>query len=162
MSTATRKPQRTFLAVTVLTVIALTTVFMVYAALLASYTGGDVTISSMGGQVQYSLTKNPGSWAFGPISQAETAEWYARAHLTSPPTQTATVKWTLQHQESGSWSNTPTNVTTFTSPSISLTPSTTDIYAFSSGGNTIDNNYNWGQNTATAGVYRVIAEINTA
>jgi len=159
---ATQKPQRAFLTVTMITVIAVTTVFMVYAALLASYTGLDVTIQPLGGQVQYSLTKNPGSWAYATLSQGEGAEWYARVYLTTPPTQNVTVTWTLQKQNGTDWTtNTPITVYTFTSPTISLTPSTKEIYAFETGSNTIDNNYDWGQKTTSQGVYRIIADVNT-
>jgi len=159
---ARQKPQRTFLAVTLLTVLAVTTVFLVYAALLATYTGGNVTISLSGGSIQYSLPpKDPGSWG-ATLAQSNGSEWYARVSMTNPPTQTVTVKWTLQKQVSGSWSNPPTNTTQFTSNSFDLTPSSTEIYAFQSGSNTITNNYNWGQHTTTDGTYRVVAEINTA
>jgi hypothetical protein len=157
-----RKPQRAFLAVTLMTVVAVTMVFMVYAALLASYNGGNVTISSMGGEVQYSLTKDPGSWAYGTLSQSEGSEWYARVYLASPPTQTLTVTWTLQKQNGTDWTtNTPISVYSLTTPTISSSSSTTYIYAYSSGSNDITNNYNWGQQTTTSGVYRVKADINT-
>jgi len=161
MSTS-RKSQKTFLTVTMITVVAITTVFLVYAALLTSYTGSDVVISTMGGSIEYSLTKDPGSWGTSSISQGEGAEWYSRIHLTTPPTQTVTVKWTLQKQNGGSWTDAPTNVTQFTSPQISLTTSTYYVYAFQSGNNEITNNYNWGQGTTTAGTYRIVTEINTA
>lgn len=158
---APKRPQKAFLTVTLLTVVAITTVFMVYAALLATYTGSNVVISSMGGQIEYSLTKNPGSWGTASISQGEGSEWYSRIHMTSPPSQTVTVEWTLQMQNGGSWASPPTNVTQFTSPSISLSPSTTDIFAFQSGSNTIDNNYNWGSSTIAAGTYRILTQVNT-
>ena len=158
---ATYKPRKAFLAVTILTVLAVTTVFMVYAALLASYTGSDVTIQSMGGSIEYSLTKDPGSWGTGAISQSEGAEWYARVNLASPPSQEATVKFILQKQVGTDWTTTPpTNETNFTTNTITLTPSTTLVYACSDGF-TIANNYNWGQDTTTFGKYRIVAEINT-
>jgi len=154
---ATQKPQRTFLAVTMITVIAVTLVFMVYAALLAYFEGGDVLISSLGGSVQYSLT-NSNPWQSS-ISQGEGADWYARLSMTNPPSQSATVKFTLQQQVGGSWTNTPTNVTSFTTNTISLTPSTYEVYACADGF-TVANNRNWGTDTATSGTYRILAEIN--
>jgi hypothetical protein len=62
---ATQKPQRTFLAVTLLTVIAVTTVFMVYAALLATYTGTTVEVRETGGTMEY--TTNNSTW-YGTLS----------------------------------------------------------------------------------------------
>lgn len=156
----TPRPKRTFLAVTIMTVLAITTVFMVYAALLASYTGSDVIIQTMGGSIEYSLTKDPGSWGTSGITQGEGAEWYARVNLASPPSQDATVNFILQKQVGGVWTNPPTNVTNFTTNTITLTPSTYLVYACSDGF-TIANNYNWGQNTTSTGTYRIVAEINT-
>jgi len=156
-----QKPQRAFLAVTLLTVIAITTVFMVYAALLATYTGQDVYIESMGGQVQYSLSNTVGDFSYATLNQSEGAEWYARVYLATPPTQDVKVVWTLEKQSTpGSWTS-PINASAFTSPTISLTPSDSYIYAFSGGSNDIANNYNWGQVTTTAGTYRIIAAIHT-
>jgi len=157
---ASRKSQRTFMTVTMITVIAVTMVFIVYAALLTFYTGKNVVIGSMGGHVEYSLTKDPGSWDEIDISQGEGSEWYARIHLLSPPTQVVTVKWTLQMQSGGTWTN-PTNVTQFTSPQISLTTTTFYVYAYDSGNNEITNNHNWGQHTTVAGTYRIVTEIYT-
>jgi hypothetical protein len=161
MSTS-KKSQRTFMSVTMITVIAISTVFIVYAALLATYTGNNVTISSMGGSIEYSLTKDPGSWGTGAISQGEGAEWYARINLGTPPSQDVTVTWTLQMQNGADWTTIPpTDTNEFTSPQISLTPSTYIVYAFDTGSNDISNNYNWGQDTTAAGIYRIVVEINT-
>jgi len=155
-----QKPQRAFLAVTLLTVIAITTVFMVYAALLATYTGPNVSVQSMSGEVQYSLTNEDTSFSSSPISPGNGSEWYARVYLATPPTQNVKVVWTLENQTGGTWNN-PQNVTAFTSPTIGLTSSTYYIYAFSSGENLRTNNYNWGQHTTTAGTYRIVAKIYT-
>jgi len=156
-----RKPQRAFLTVTLMTVLAVTMVFMVYAALLASYTGSDVIISSMGGSVEYSLS-NADPWTTSSISQGEGAQWYTRIYLTTPPSQDVTANFVLQKQVGTDWTTTPpTNVTSFTTNTITLTTSTHEIYACSDGF-TVANNLNWGPDTTTAGTYRIVAEINTA
>ena len=150
------------MTVTMITVIAISTVFIVYAALLATYTGNNVTISSMGGSIEYSLTKDPGSWGTGAISQGAGSEWYARINMATPPSQTVTVTWTLQKQDGTDWTTLPPiNSTQFTSPQIALTPSTYYVYAFESGSNLITNNKNWGANTTATGTYRILVEIDT-
>jgi len=145
--------QRAFLAVTMMTVLAVTTVFMVYAVLLASYQGGLVTIEGVGGSIEYSLD-NSTNWG-GTLSQGAGAQWYARIAITNSPTQDVIVTWTLHNVTSG------LDVTTdFTdSNTISLTPSTTEIYASLNGLSA--GNHNWGEHTTTEATYRIDAEINT-
>jgi len=151
------KSQQTFVVVTMLTVLAVTTVFMVYAVLLATYTGGDVTIQTVGGSIAYSVTNTTGGTWTGTLSQGAGAEWYARISISNSPSQDVIVTWTLQLLN-GTWQNVATDFTN--SDTISLTPSTTYIYASSDG--LITSNHNWGDHTTTEGTYRVIATINTA
>jgi len=145
--------QRALLAVTLMTVLAVTTVFMVYAVLLASYTGGLVTIQGVGGSIEYSLD-NSTNWG-STLNQSAGAEWYARIAITDSPTQDVVVTWTL-YNVTGSSAVT----TDFTdSNTISLTPATTYIYASSDGLSA--NNHNWGDHTTSEANYRIDAEINT-
>jgi len=145
--------QRAFLAVTMMTVLAVTTVFMVYAVLLASYQGGLVTIEGVGGSIEYSLD-NSTNWG-GTLSQGAGAQWYARIAITNSPTQDVIVTWTLYNVTGAS----PVTTDFTDSNTISLTPLTTHIYASLNG--LSPGNHNWGDHTTTEATYRIDAVINT-
>jgi len=153
---ARNKSQQAFIAVTMLTILAVTTVFMVYALLLASYTGGNVTIQKVGGSIQYCVNNNASETWTGTLSQGANASWYARISITNSPSQNVTVTWTLHNVTSGL--DVSTDFTT--SNTITLSPSTTYIYASLDG--LITGNHNWGEHTTTEATYRIDAEINTA
>lgn len=152
---ARNKSQQVFVAVTMLTILAVTTVFMVYAVLLASYQGGNVTITTIGGSIQYSVTNTTGGSWQPTLSQGASAEWYARISISNSPSQDVTVTWTLHNVTSGLDVTTDCPTTTMT-----LTSGTTYIYASSNG--LIDTNQNWGDHTTSEATYRIDAEINTA
>lgn len=98
----TQKSQRTFMTVTMITVIAVTTVFIVYAAILGTYPGGDVSIQTMQGTIYY---KGEGSttWATT-LSVGNGTAWYARLNVTTNvPSQTVNVTWTLEYNNVGTW-----------------------------------------------------------
>jgi hypothetical protein len=139
MSVAVRKPRRAFLAVTVLTVISLTTVFLVYAAILATYKGGSVTVNTIGGQVWYATADITGPYDQTTLTINNGTQWWARLVITNPATQTVSVTWTLVCSNSSSWSR----VTTTGFP---LSSSNNVIYATSDGSGPTGN-YNWGQDT---------------
>jgi len=151
---ASNKSQRAFLAVTLMTVLAITMVFFVYAVILQTYYGGNVTITSIGGSIEYATTNSTGASWGGTLTQGAAAQWYARIAISGSPEQLVTVAWTLQKDVSGSWENQTSSVPT---TSIQLSTSTTYIYASSNG--LINSNYNFGQDTATQGTFRVIARV---
>lgn len=151
MST-TQKPQRTFLAVTLLTVVAVTTVFLVYAAVLMTLYGSTVTINeTSGSSMQYSLDGSTWSSSLSAINNG--TAWYGRVNITNAASQAVTIQWTLQ-QNTGSWVDVDSPVTT----TITLSTGTNIVYATASGASS--GNYNWGSLTTSGGSYRVKAVVN--
>lgn len=156
MSTS-RKSQKTFMTVTAITVIAITTVFIVYAAILGTYPGGDVTIQQMTATMYY---KGDGSETWDTtISIGNGTSWYARLNLTaSIPSQTVNVTWTLEWNNASTWTNVP--AATPPETQITLTGTATAIYATTDGTET--GNYDWGQHTTSVNeTYRVKAVVET-
>jgi hypothetical protein len=148
----TQKPQRAFLTVTLITVLAVTMVFMVYAVLLTTYTGTTVTVTESGGSLQYSTDNSAWSDTIGPINNGTT--WYTKLVITSAASQDVTIIWTLEKYTT-IWTNTTNTFKTY------MTMQAGSIYTTSDGTGP-SSNYNWGQFTSapgTAGDYRVVADI---
>jgi hypothetical protein len=155
MST-TKKSQRTFISVTMITVVALATVFIVYAAILATYMGSDVTVNTLGGTVGYSITDINGPYSAGTISINNGTFWYASLSITGAAAQIVKITWTLQCSNNTFW----TRVVT---PSYSLAVGPNTIYA-TIGGDGPSGNYNWGQDTDVQSgtlTYQVKATVET-
>jgi len=148
-----RKPQRAFLTVTLMTVLAVTMVFMVYAALLATYTGLNVVVTEPGGTIQYNkYNDNNGTWA-SQLDIINGTTWYARITFTDPGTQTVTIEWTLL--EGGN----PT-ANSINSTDIALSPGDNIVYSATTG--KFADLYNWGQHTSaqgSAGTYQIQAKV---
>jgi hypothetical protein len=147
-----KKPQGAFLAVTLLTVIAVTTVFMVYAALLSTWTGNVVTVTGEGGQVLYSLTESSMNWQANLASFNTGTSWYAMLKVTGASAQSVTVDWYLL--TGPSYTRGAKQLTT----TINLVAGTNFINATSDGGSS--GNFNWGSLTTGAGDYKVEVDIN--
>jgi len=151
---ATRKSQRTFLTVTCITVVAVTTVFLVYAAVLLTLTGTTVTVNEGGGSVQYNLSNTSNNTWVGTLSpMVNGTYWYARINITNAAAQAVTIDWTLQ-ENTGSWVDVSTPVTT----TIALTTGDNTVYATTNG--LFTGNYNFGLLTTSGGSYRVKATVN--
>lgn len=151
---ATQKPQRAFLTVTLLTVIAVSTVFMVYAAVLMTLFGTTVTVNEAGGSMQYNLSNTSNStWASSLNTMINGTEWYARINITGAVQQAVTINWVLQEDISG-WTDLSIPVNT----TITLAVGDNTVYATSTG--VFSGNYNWGLQTTTTGSYRVKAVVN--
>jgi len=150
----TQKTQRTFMAITMLAVIALTAVFIAYAALLATYTGTTVIVNQMGGTMQYNLSNNNnGTWASSLSAMNNGTAWYARINVTGAAQQSVTINWVLQKYTT-SWTDQSTPVTT----NIILAVGDNTIYATDNG--VFSGNFNWGSLTTASGSYRVEARVN--
>ena len=155
MSATQKKTQRTFLAVTLVTVIAVTTVFMVYAAVLSTLFGSTVTVSETGGSMQYNLYgDNNSTWLASLPSINNGTEFYARINITGAAAQDVTINWVLQKDVSG-WTDQSTPVST----TMTLLAGSNTIYVTTDG--LFTSNYNWGQLTSSGGSYRVKAVVNT-
>lgn len=151
---ASRKSQRTFLTVTSLTVLAVTTVFLVYAAVLLTLTGTTVTINEGGGSLQYNLDNaSNATWASSLPSIINGTAWYARINITNAASQQVTINWALQKDLTG-WTtiSIPVNTT------VTLAAGANTIYATDTG--VFSGNYNWGSLTGSGGSYRVQATVN--
>jgi len=156
---ATQKPRRTFLAVTVMTVLAVTAVFIVYASILATYMGSTVTVNTLGGEVQYRVNDNPvGTYTAGAFSINNGTSWYARLYMTGATAQTVKITFTLVCSNSSTWDRVVIN-------SYSLQTGANTIYANATTPNDAASNYNWGQDTDVQSVtqtYYVKATVETA
>ena len=151
---ATRKSQRTFLTVTCITVVAVTTVFMVYAAVLLTLTGTIVTVNEGGGSMQYNLSNTSNAtWGSNLSPMVNGTYWYARINITNAAAQAVTINWALEQDVSG-WTiiSIPVNTT------ITLLAGDNTIYSTTNGNFT--GNYNWGSLTTSGGSYRVKATVN--
>lgn len=149
----TRKPQRAFLAVTLMTVLALTAVFMVYAALLATFTGSTVTVTQPGGSIEYNKYGTSNATWQSTLDIVIGTAWYARLNITNSGAQAVTIKWILLKNDV--YNANPRNST------ITLATGSNTLYATDNGkcvGNATSN-YDWGQLTTAEDIYKVKAEI---
>jgi hypothetical protein len=148
-----QKSQKPFLAVTMMTVIAIATVFVAYAVVLSTLYGGNVTVVSVQGLVWYNETNSTSAaaWTSTLSNIGNGSAWYAKMNITSSGyTGAVTVTWTLQKDVSGTWTDqSATQVT-----GVTLTGSSGQtIYATSDGTQTL--NKNWGASTTSVASYRV-------
>lgn len=144
------------MTVTMITVIAITTVFIVYAAILGTYPGGNVSIQGMGGTIYYQQQGVP-SWA-ATLNIANGTSWYSRLNLTTNvPSQTVNITWALEWDNSGTWTAVST---TAPETQVTLTGTATAIYVTATG--IESGNYNWGAYTTNVdNTYRVKATVET-
>lgn len=153
---ATQKPQRAFLAVTMITVVAVAAILMVYAVTLSTITGGTVTVSSIQGTIYYSETNSTSAAWTTSLGSGNTLgvgqEWYARLNITSSGySESVTIAWTLYFSNGTAVSGATQNT------SVDLSGSPEAIYSSSDGD--IASNKNWGTHTTSAGDYYLKAVI---
>jgi hypothetical protein len=146
------------LITTVLTIVAISSVLLVYAAISVTFTGNAVTVSDIAsGTVTYSIDGGS-TFSASPLGFNVGGSLYTRFELTSTSyTGSATVTWQLQKDNSGTWTNVGSTVLT----SLTLTGSAQTIYASDDGtaaGN-LTPNQNWGLDISTGGSYRVTATV---
>lgn len=148
---ATPKPKRTFVAVTLVTVMAVTTVFLVYAAILATYIGGNVTVTEPGGSIQYTKINTSNSSWTSTIDVINGTSWYTRINITNSGAQTVTLNWRLLK-------NAVDQGIKVTTSNYALSAGTNTIYASTTG--LFAGMYDWKPDTATSGTYQVKVEVN--
>jgi hypothetical protein len=155
MSTS-KKSQRTFMTVTMITVIAITTVFIVYAAILGTYPGGNVSIQGIGGEIYYQQ-QGVSSWT-ATLNIANGTSWYSRLNLTTNvPSQTVNITWALEWLNGSNWDAVST---TAPETQIALAGAATAIYVTATG--IQSGNYDWGAYTTNVDrTYRVKATVET-
>lgn len=137
--------QKAFVAVTVLTLLAVSSVLVIYATLLGTFQGSTVEVVSVQGTVYYSLDNSTG-WATTLSNLPISDPWYARFNVTSTDGYSggSTVTWKLYNSSS---------LVHTVATSWSLSGSEEAIYASSNGAQ--GTNYDWGQNTTVAESYYI-------
>jgi hypothetical protein len=151
-----QKSQRGFVAVTLITVLAIATVLIVYAAILGTIPGGEVTVGGVGGSISYSSDNS--TWASTLSVSGTSTPWYAKLTTTSGGyIGPVTISWQLtQKQTNGTY----TNLGSTTSTSYTLNGAAQTIYVTSTGINL--NNRDWSQTAGyTTGSYKVVATVSS-
>jgi len=150
--------QKGFVAVTLITILAIALVLIVYATFLGTFTGGEVVYGeNLDGQVLYSkgnLT-DTGNWT-NSFAVASGSAWYACLNITSTDGYIGevTVTFRLQFYQNS------TNVGLATVATITLNGTVGErVYVSPTG--VITNNRNW-QSSCTAGYsYKVQAQVDS-
>lgn len=145
------------MTVTMITVIAVTTVFIVYAAILGTYPGGNVSVQGMGGEIYYKQQAPVPTWA-ATLNIANGTSWYARLNLTANvPVQTVNVTWTLEWLNGSNWDAVSTDAP---ETQIALAGNPLAIYVTATG--IESGNHDWGLHTTNVDrTYRVKATVET-
>jgi hypothetical protein len=153
---AKQKSQKGFVAVTLITLLAIALVIVVYSAILGTFTGGPVSVVTQGGQITYCQnTTGPWTSTLGNIGTG--SSWYALFTTTGTGHKgPVNMTWVLQ------WSD-GTNV----SPGVNQTTQVAltgnagqVIYASTDGGTS--GQKDWGASTTTAGTYQIKVTITAA
>ncbi len=163
MSEGRAGSQRAFVAVTLVTVLAVTTVFVVYAVILSTINGGNVSVVGSGsGQMWYDDANSASAAAWtGTLSNvANGTAWYAKFNTTAAGYNgVVTVTWTLQWNNAGTWTDVGGGATQITTVTLS---GLSGQNVFASADGTQGSNFNWGQYATVADrTYRVRAVIES-
>jgi hypothetical protein len=155
-----KKSKKLLFIATALTIVALASVLVVYAAVtLFTVTGGNVTVlGASTGTIEYATT-NTGtpSWA---TTLSPTSSWYAELLVTGGAkayTGAVTITWTLQTDASGSWQ--PVEGATITTSGVTLNGESQTFYAATD--NTLGDAQDW-STYATGGTYEITAVVASA
>jgi hypothetical protein len=149
------KSHKGLLMLTMLTILSAASVAAVYAALIGTFTGGDVTIGGgVAGSVTYSTDQS--TWTTSLSATSADTAWYSKLTLDGGTYsgRTITIGWELQ-QKTGddTWTAVGTQTTAMT-----LVAGSQDVYATPTGGST--GNRDWGAASAQ-GIYRVVATVDS-
>ena len=154
-----KKSRKLLFIATALTIAALASVLVVYAAVnLFTVRGGNVTVVGVtSGTIEYSAT-HTGSDTWSTTLQP-TGPWYAELVLGSSSAYkgAVTITWQLQIYNSGSWQ--PVSGASIVTTGISLTGGFQTIYAATDG--TLANAVDW-STYATGGTYQITATVASA
>jgi len=145
--------------VTLVTVLSIVAVVSVYAVLIGTFTGDQVTVGGMGsGNLMYNTVNAEGTW-LSTVGPGVGGAWYARTEIaTGGYSGPVTIAWHLENKTASSTWEDVTGATVSTS--VVLTGLAQNVYASTDGG--LTSNHNWGLNSQVAGAYRVVAEVNSA
>ena len=144
--------------VTMLAILATVSVGTVYAVLIGTFTGGDVTIGGgASGAVTYSSDESTWTSTLSPASAD--ASWYSKVNVNGGQYSgtAVSISWQLQRKTGDTtWSEVGSAITT----SITLGAGSQDVYATPTGVST--GNHDWGVEVTEQGTYRVEATVNSA
>lgn len=150
------KSQREFVVVTLIALISIALIIAVYASLLATFQGGEVTVGGLSANVGYSTTNSSADANWGTNLYNVTGSWYARTNFTSTYQGIVKITWQLE-KNTGSWGNYSGTVitTSFTLNGNGSQP----VYAATDG--LISGNQDWDSYADTDGSYRVKVYVET-
>ena len=155
------KSQRGFVAVTLITLLAIALVLVVYATLLGTFTGKEVVYgATLDGEVLYSTTnqEGAGNWT-DKLNITTGTAWYALLNITSTSGYVGQVNATFQLQEKQDGIYTDTGSTTVAT--ITLNGTAGERVYVTNDGSGPTGNRDW-QPICTAGhSYRVEATVET-
>jgi len=159
-----RKSQRGFVAVTLITLLAIAAVLIVYASLLATIPGGEVVVGGVSGTIYYSKNnQTSGPWTTNLTTSGTGESWYALCNFTHTGyTGEVQITWKLQKKGATDWENcTGAGATVTTTVNLDGTGDQ-PVYA-SSGGDIGGNpgNHDWKTGLEGDGQYRVKVWVET-
>jgi hypothetical protein len=153
-------PRKKLLAVTLVTVLSIVAVVSVYAVIIGTFQGLEVTVGGAQGSIGYSADNvEPGSWTETLDTIGVGVAWYARFEIpTGGYSGPVTITWQLQNKTGAlTWADI---ADASESTSVVFTGSDQNVYATSLGA--ITGNHDWGADFPRAGTYRVIVQVNSA
>ena len=146
---------------TLVTVLSIVAVVSVYAVLIGTFTGGEVTVGSAGGYIRYNVNNvDSGTWNVTLISDNALLAWYSRLEIPSGGySGPVKITWQLQNKtDASNWANV-TGASQITNKV--LTGGAQNVYT-SSDGTFATGNHDWGAHSEVAGAYRVMAYAESA
>jgi hypothetical protein len=142
--------------VTLITVLSIVAVISVYAVIIGTFTGEEVTVGGAAGNIRYNVNDvDSGTWNVTLISDDVLAAWYSRLEIPSGGySGPVKITWQLQNKtDASNWANV-TGASQITN--MVLTGGLQNVYA-SSDGTFATGNHDWGAHSEVAGAYRVFA-----
>jgi hypothetical protein len=153
-----KKSRKLLVITTALTIVALASVLVAYAAVsLGTFTGGNVTVVGVtSGTIEYNTAIATSGWT--PLLQPG-GSWYAEIVISGSSTYhgLVTIVWQLQTDATGTWANDGSSVTT---TGVSLAGGAQTIYASIDG--LLSDVKDWSTVDSTPGTYQIIATVASA
>ena len=153
----TKRSKKLLFISTALTILALSSVLTVYAAVFLGTINGDaVTVHGVAsGIIKYNTVDDgTGTWQ---TNLEPSGAWYTQLALDGGYSGPVSIIWQLQSYATGTWVNVGGATVTTT---ITLTGEAQLVYAKADG--TLLGSRNWALDATSGGTYRVIATINSA
>jgi hypothetical protein len=152
-----KKSRKLLLIATALTIVALISVMYAYAALIGTFTGGEVTVGGVAsGTINYS--EDQSTWSPTLTVTSLSTPWYANLVIGSNNKYSGpvSISWQLENETAPStWSPVGSPVQT----SVTLSKGAQTVYASADGTTTA--NTNWESLITTAGTYEVVATVDS-